>query len=311
MSDERLAALRELPPLMPQFLRKRRAGLPAVREAITRLELDPPTFFTLMQLRVIEGSYGSPVTLPQIRQWSRYIYSTKDLASEPLATLTEKGLLVEDTEGGYALTPWARGIVQNMHEAAWAHLSRLQPLPPDELERLTAEFERAARSVAEDPTLAPRPGTHLAGSRSLAIFPSNSHPMVRLEQAIYDLWLARDDAHMGAWRETELEGPVVQVLTLLWSGESDTVSALAKTLQDNQTTADVEATLASLMELGYITRDGDHLVLTPEGALTREDIERETDRRYFASWPHTTNEAEWMRGKLRELIANLPTLTNS
>jgi hypothetical protein len=303
--DRRLAVLRELPPLMQQFLRKRRAGLPAASEAVEQLGVERSVFFTLMQLRVIEGSYGPPITLAQIRSWSRYVYSSKDLASEPVSILTEKGLLVEDAEGGYALTPWAHSIVANVHEAAWAHLSRLQPLPPGELRGLTEEFERAAKSMAEDPLLAPRPGTHFAGSRALATFGADAHPMVRLEQAIYDLWLARDDAHIGAWRDTGLEGPTMQALTLLWSGEASTVSGLAEMLYEDQMPEDLEGNLSALAERGYLMRDGDNLALTPEGSLAREDIERETDRRYFASWPHTTEEAAWMRDRFRELIENL------
>jgi Mn-dependent DtxR family transcriptional regulator len=301
----RLAVLRELPPLMPQFLRKRRAGLPAAQEAVEQLGVERSVFFTLVQLRTIEGSFGPPVTLPQIRSWSRYIYSTRDLASEPVGVLTEKGLLVEDAAGGYALTPWAHSIVARMHQAAWAHLSRLEPLPPAELKGLTEEFERAAESVAKDPLLAPRPGSHLAGSRSLATFGPDAHLMVRLEQAVYDLWLARDDAHIGAWRDAGLDGPVVQTLTILWLGEASTVSALTEILREDQTPEDVEATLSTLAERGYLSRDGDNLALTPEGALAREDIERETDRRYFASWPHTTPEAAWMRDRFRELVGHL------
>ena len=46
---------------------------------------------------------------------------------------------------------------------------------------------------------------------------------------------------------------------------------------------------------------------TPQGVVEREDIERETDRVYFASWPHTLAEAEWLRDKLGELVENIPT----
>jgi predicted transcriptional regulator len=130
--------------------------------------------------------------------------------------------------------------------------------------------------------------------------------MVRIEQAIYDLWLARDDAHIAAWRDAELEGPQVRILSLLWSGETDSAAALTELLKEDATAEDVEATLALLMEKGYVAREEDNLSLTPEGALTREDIERETDRRYFAAWPHTTEEAEWLRVNLAELIENLP-----
>jgi predicted transcriptional regulator len=304
--DERLARLKELPPLMPLFLRKRRAGLGAVREMMGMLGVEPREFFTLMLLYTITGSYGAPPTPAQMRLWSRYVYSSRDLLTEPLEILDSKGLILQDMEGGYTLTPWARGAVESVHEAAWAHLSRMDPLPPDRLQRLAEVLERASLAVREDPALGDRPGTHLAGSRALAWFPQGSHPMVRIEGAIYDLWLARDDAHIAAWRDAGLEGPQVQALTLLWSGETSSAAALTELLKEDATPEDVETTLALLMEKGYVTRDEDALSLTPEGALTREDIERETDRRYFAHWPHTAEEAEWLRANLAELVGNIP-----
>jgi hypothetical protein len=225
------------------------------------LGVEPREFFTLMLLYTITGSYGAPATPAQIRLWSRYIYSSRDLLTEPLEILESKGLILQDMEGGYIPTPWARGAVESVHEAAWAHLSRMEPLAPDPLMRLAEELERAAQAVREDPALGDRPGTHLAGSRSLAWFPHGSHPMVRIEQAIYDLWLARDDAHIAAWRDAGLEGPQVQALSLLWSGETSSAAALTELLKEDATPEDVEATLAILMEKGYVTRDEDSLTL--------------------------------------------------
>lgn len=47
----------------------------------------------------------------------------------------------------------------------------------------------------------------------------HSYPvMVQIEQAIYDLWMARDDAHVEAWRAAGLEGPAMAALTQVWSG---------------------------------------------------------------------------------------------
>ena len=60
------------------------------------------------------------------------------------------------------------------------------------------------------------------------------------------------------------------------------------------------------MDKDYITRDGNSVQLTPQGALAREDIERETDSLYFAPWPHTLAEAEWLPDKLAQLVENLP-----
>jgi hypothetical protein len=299
------AALKELPPLMPQFLRKRRAGLAAPRLIAAELGIEPPLLFMLMQLRLTLGSYGRPIILAETRNWSRYLYSTRDPMAEEIALLKEKELVEEDEEGYLTLAPQAWQAVEGVHEAGREHVAGLQPLPPEELESLRYQLERAVEGIMHDPVLSPRPGSHLAGSRSLATFGPDAPVMVRLEQAIYDLWLARDDAHIKAWRDAGMEGPPMQLLTLLWSGEVSTVSGLAEMLRENQSLEDVEASLAFLFDREYVERDGDDLKLTPAGVLAREDIERDTDLVYFASWPHTAEEAAWMRDKMRELIDRL------
>jgi hypothetical protein len=290
---------------MPQFLRKRRAGLAAPRLIAEELGIEPPLLFTLMQLRLTLGSYGRPINLAEARNWSRYLYSTRDHLTQQLAALKETRLIEEDIGGYFTLAPHARQAVDVVHEAGRAHVAGLQPLPPEELEALRDQLERAVEAVLKDPVLSPRPGSHLAGSRSLDTFGQHAPVMVRIEQAIYDLWLARDDAHIKSWREAGMEGPPMQILTLLWSGEVSTVSGLVEMLREDQTAVDVEASLAFLFDKDYIERDGNDLKLTPAGVLAREDIESDTDLVYFASWPHTPKEAEWMRDKMRELIDKL------
>jgi hypothetical protein len=305
MPMSELSTLKELPPLMPQFLRKRRAGLAAPRLIAEGLGVEPPLLFTLMQLRLTLGSYGRSVTLAEARDWSRYLYSTRDHLTEQLAALKESGLVEEDADSCFTLAPQAWQAVEDVHKAGRAHVAGLQPLPPEELEALRDQLARAVEAILRDPVLSPRPGSHLAGSRSLDTFGRDAPVMVRIEQAIYDLWLARDDAHIKTWRDAGMEGPPMQVLTLLWSGEVSMFSGLTQMLRDDQTSVDVEASLAFLFDKEYVERDGDDLKLTPAGVLAREDIESDTDLVYFASWPHTTKEVEWMRDKMRELIGNL------
>ena len=65
--DERLDVLKQLPPLMPRFLKRRRSMIPEVGEAIqqlsARLDLDRPTFFALVELHELQGGYGwQPIT---------------------------------------------------------------------------------------------------------------------------------------------------------------------------------------------------------------------------------------------------------
>lgn len=293
---------------MPLFLGRRRVGVTSPRILAEQLGIEPPLFFTMMQLNLIQGSYGGePITHGQARVWSRYAYSSRDHLSNHLAALKEKGLVGEDEDGHFTLTPNARKAVEATHEAGKAHVARLQPLPQEELETLAGQLERAVEAVMNDPVLAPRPGSHLAGSRTL-VTPGPGVPvMVRIEQAIYDLWLARDDSHIKAWRDANMEGPAVQLLTVLWLGETSSVKELTEILKHDQSPDDVEAILAYLFDKDYVARNGDEIKLTPAGVLAREDIERDTDRVYFASWPHTEEEAAWIRDRLRKVVENIPT----
>jgi Mn-dependent DtxR family transcriptional regulator len=296
--------LNQIPPLLPQFLRKRRVGLPAVAELMGELDVERPDLFVLIFLNLVQGSYGGPATLAQIR--AEEPYATIDRYSAPLARLLEKGLVMRDKAGAYALSPQAKDAVDRLHTAGRAYVSQFRPLPAEDLEELARQLERAVDAVVADPVLAPRPGSHLAGSLSLRPFDAKMTPMARIEQSVHELWGARDDAHVKAWRDAGLEGPPMAALTRVWSGEARTVSDLHKALENEQTPEDVDSSLAFLAEKDYVIHDGDDLLqVTPEGALVREDIERETDRIYFASWPYTIAEAEWVRDKLTQLIEHL------
>ena len=306
--------LKQIPPLLPQFLRKRRVGTPGLREKIDASGLEHAAFWKLVRLHELQGSYGgAPVTIAQMR--AREPYSTIDHFTPHLAALEEKNLLREEGDGVYALTEVGRWAVEALHKEGRAYVARNRPLPTEELEALADQLDRAVKAILDDQVLAPRPGSHLAGSHSLAELmiqdetkwsvPTRPRPILRIEQDIFDLWMARDDAHIKAWRDAGMEGPPMAVLTTLWYGDAHTVGELQQALGGDQTPADLESSLAYLLDEEYITRDGDDLALTDQGILAREDIERETDRIYFAPWPHSEAEAEWLRDRLQALVNNL------
>ena len=94
-------------------------------------------------------------------------YSAIDQYSGPLSVLLEKGLVSQDDEGAYSLSPRAREAMEDLHAAGRQHVARLQPLPEEDLEALADQLERAVAGIIADPVLSPRPGSHMAGSRSL------------------------------------------------------------------------------------------------------------------------------------------------
>jgi hypothetical protein len=305
MTGSRLDILRELPPLMPAFLRRRRAGLPALPALVKELGLDRDAFGVLWQMDKAHAAYHRrPVTLAELRADDPY--STVDHFSEHLAELQALGLVLAVGEARLTPSPVALDAFRRLHAAGREHVARMEPLPPDSLEQLAVHLEAAVDSLRDNPALAPRPGNHLTAAVALAVPREGAPAMVRIEQAISSLWAARDDAHTRAWRLAGMDGPPVAALTAVWGGEASTTRELEAALAGRQDPEGVESSLSDLAGRGYVSRHGDALEITPAGALAREDIERETDRIYFVTWPHTAAEAAEMRDLLRALIDNLP-----
>jgi hypothetical protein len=295
--------LREIPPLLRLFLQRRRVGTPAVAPALEQLGIERPLLFELLHIHAINGSFnGAAATLSQVRAWNPYTVIDGD--SERVAELLHLGLLHQDPEGALSLSPEALHAVEQVHRGSSAYVAGREVLPSDTLQALAGQLYRAVDALTTHPTTAPQPGSHLAGYLSVQRYSDVSRPMAAIEAYAADLWGARDDAHMAAWREAGMEGPALDVLTQVWQGSS-TVAEVAANLEDKQTRADVESTLAWLVAEEYLTLDGDTVTITPTGVMKRDDIERETDRIYFAPWPHTAEDAAFVRDTLREVVDKL------
>jgi hypothetical protein len=78
-------------------------------------------------------------------------------------------------------------------------------------------------------------------------------------------------------------------------------------MQTSQRPADVQRGVDRLIADGYVVRAGVSLALTPRGQTTRDAIEAETDRVYFAPWPPLVPaDVAWLRDTLQAVIVGLP-----
>jgi hypothetical protein len=300
-----LEVLREIPPLLPKYLPRRRVGVPVAGELASELGVERPLIFLLLHVDTTQSMYGrDEVTFAELRAHNPY--QVIDDVSGPLAKLKEKGLVDESTVGRFTLSPEAHAAVDRLHTEATRFVARRVVLPTEDARRLADELRRAASALEADPRFAPFPGSHLAGFQAKSRYGDQSAPMVRIEQAVGELWGARDDAYTKAWREADMEGPPLDVLAHIWSG-ANTVGALCEALRAKQSPDDVESSLSWLVEREYVQREGDSVSLTPQGAMMREDIEHETDRVYFEPWPYTVEEAVWVRDELGRLVDGLAT----
>lgn len=285
----------DLVPLLPQFLTRRRTKLDYILRATEELGLDRPAF-----VRAITLAEAAPegATLEELL----FPYSTRGEMLRGMLAGGEAAGLVEEREGRFHATERARDHARRFHAAARAHLETLQPIPQPQLTRLADLLERAFLAAAASAPAAPH--AHTPRAFRYREGSTTTHPLVALDNAVYGLWMVRDDCHVAAWTARGLSGPDLNVLTHLWRGEGETPAALAALLGTG-TEAQVGASLAVLRQAGLVEPD-EPLRPTPRGRSERDAIELDTDRSFFGPWPDEVGaEAAWIRDHLAQVNAAL------
>lgn len=286
-------------PLFPRFLARRRRGFTGIEALLAESGLSRPALFLL-----VGAAQGSPAgsTVAELRPGAPY--ATRDPHLPWLVEATAGGYLTLEGDR-YYLTAAGTAVVARLEREATAYLAALQPLPRAELACLAEQLGAIAAALPAGK----QSDARLDGSRRLvALAPEHADaPLVRIERAIAELWRARDDAHIAAWRAAWFPGPALDVLTRLWQGEVETLPALHQALAATQGPADVDAVLDELVEQGYVAWQGDTLQPTRAGYGVREEIEAETDRYYFEQWPALDpTTVAWLHEALDRLIDALP-----
>jgi hypothetical protein len=225
-------------------------------------------------------------------------YSTLHSIFDNLPSLVEKAYLSQ-SGSRYLVTPRGRTLIEHIKQDAQDYTATLTPIPLAELTRLADLLETIAQRMwqADEPAIK----AHQARCHRLPPI-ATSAPMVHLEAAVFALWMARDDAHIAAWRAEGLSGPHLDQLTRLWTGEAHTLPELTTVLQHSQRPEDILEGVTTLGEAGYVFREGEHITLTETGQQVRTRIEEETDRIYFTSWPSLTPEdLNWLYSSLNKV----------
>jgi len=284
-----------LVPLLPQFLQRRRAKADFPLRAMERLGLDRPSYFFAMDIANADPRGARPQDI------GNSAYRTTDDALRTTAAAGESAGLIAWADGRWTLTEKGATAVSELRHAIDAHYASLAPIAKDELDRLAALLDAAYQAAAGSAEPATREHTPRAARYR---WQEPSSAMARLDAAIYGLWQVRDDCHVQAWRDAGLAGPALDVLTRIWKGEAATEDELIAKIA-TQRPADVRAALDQLRAAGHLT-GGPALALTPGGTATRERIEAETDRYFFAPWPDAVGaQAEWLTERLAAVNAAL------
>ena len=293
-----------LVPLFPQFLQRRRAKADFPLRAMEKLGLDRPSYFFAMDIATQDPSGARP------RDIGNSAYRTTDDALRTTAAAGESAGLLTWADGRWSLTAKGTSAVSELRRAIDAHYASLVPIAAEELDRAGRDFrphrtakllDAAYQAAASSKEPATREHTP-RGARYRWQEPSSA--MARLDAAIYGLWQIRDDCHVQAWRDAGLTGPALDVLTRVWHGEAATEDELIAKIS-TQRPEDVRTALHQLRSAGHLTA-GPALELTPKGTASRDRIEAETDRYFFAPWPDAVAaQAEWTTERLAAVNAAL------
>ena len=284
-----------LVPLLPQFLQRRRSKADFPLRAMEKLGLDRPAYFFAMDIATQDPRGARPQDI------GNSAYRTTDDALRTTAAAGESAGLLSWADGRWSLTAKGTSAVNELRRAIDAHYASLAPIAKDDLDRLAALLDAAYQAAATSNEPATREHTPRAARYR---WQEPSSAMARLDAAIYGLWQIRDDCHVQAWRDAGLTGPALDVLTRVWKGEAAIEDELIAKIA-TQRPEDVRAALQQLRAAGHLTA-GPALELSPTGTTTRERIEAETDRYFFAPWPDAVGaQTEWLTERLARVNAAL------
>lgn len=255
------------------------------------LGIDRPTFAFVVSGVALQSDDGA--RMPDLFNPYATTFDQWDAAA---ASARGAGL-ADEVGGRWRITPKGRELFANVRREADAYLATLEPIPARDIARLAAQLSRALAAIEASDL----PLDHLRRNARLRGDPTI--PMVALENALFGLWHARDDSHMASWREAGFAGPTFDVLTRVWRSEAANEDELVRKMT-GQRPDEVRGALARLRDEGYLEPAG--LAATERGARVRQQVEDQTDRRFFEPWPDDlATQAPWLRDRLRAINAAL------
>ena len=217
--------------------------------------------------------------------------------------------LAEATPDGWRMRPRAIEIGEEMSRRVRAHVRTL-PFPAEPTRRAAGVLHPISQRVPATAGRAARVRQTPGGEGEP---PSDAMTLSRAAQI---LWGFRDDCHIPAWEAKGYEGPAFEILSYVWPGPVDvsytklpavgSIEGLEKAMAPRQTRADIEKNVDALVRRGDLVREGDAVRITPQGQKTRDEIEQDTDRRFFANWQLDDAGFARLGDDLRAVIDALP-----
>jgi hypothetical protein len=133
-------------------------------------------------------------------------------------------------------------------------------------------------------------------------------PLARIDQHLDDLNAFRDVSHIAAWSgDYQIPGRTWEAFAFVHDGRANTAEALAERLPGRGYSAeDYAASLAELVELGWIENGPDGYAATEKGNQVRQQAEEKTNEYFYAPWSVLeNNELNQLRTGMARLKVNL------
>jgi hypothetical protein len=220
-----------------------------------------------------------PLTVALFRR--RAVYAAPGLTAGLLELLASETWL--DRRGdAYHITDAGRETLDVMAKRTELVLAGFEPLPPADLARLAELVGRVidASLRADDP-----PGVWCLQHSVNRAADADAAPVRRLFQWCADFNAFRDDAHMAAQREQDIDGHDWEAFSMVASGQATTAHAIYHALAyRGYSIEDWEQSLSLLAKRGWLQAAAEDYNVTGAGQAAQRAIERATDHHFYAPW---------------------------
>jgi hypothetical protein len=225
-----------------------------------------------------------PLTVANVRV--RDVYASERIVQALLELMASEGWLDRQDDDTYPLTEAGRAVLARSLERRYHWLSAVT-VPVSELTQVEHWLSRLLDASLQSPT---PPGTWcLAHSRRRAL-PAAAPLLARIHQYFDDFNAFRDDAHMAAWQPLGVSGHEWEAFALVCSEQARTAQQLFEQLHYRGYRRTEYATaLDNLTQRGWLSLANDTAYVIDAGRAVREQIERDTDKYFYAPWTCLTD----------------------
>ena len=239
---------------------------------------------------------------------ARFPYSNIDRVTQNLKDAAEAGFLNNHGDGNFTVSEKGKKAVNAINDVFYGALGKVEALEDNAMERLEGLLGKLVQASLD---------ADIPGDKTPLLISHKSHThhdvalLAKIDQRLDDLNAFRDVSHIAAWTsDHDINPRTWETLAFVHSGRENTGAALAERLPFRGYKAeDYDASLAELVELGWIEEGPEGYVATEKGNQVRQTAEEKTDKNFYAPWSVLeNNELNQLRIGLMRLKVRLESL---